>query len=273
MSGLGAAAVVCARRGWHVFPLVPRRKVPLTRHGLLDASCDPELVAAWWDEQPRANIGIACGPSRLLVVDVDGERGAEAWTRLAGSNGGHPATLTAETGRGCHVYFDGPGGRSSAGKLGPGVDSRGVGGYVVCPPSVHESGGVYRWVDPEAPVMPVPGWLADALEPPPAPVVGERYELPAGVAYTAYGLAALAGLVDEMAAAVEGQRNHTLNAVAYRAGRLVAAGELAEKVAFDELIDAAFTSGLKVNEAGRTFESGFRAGLQLPAQVAGREPR
>ena len=39
--------------------------------------------------------------------------------------------------------------RNSSGKLGDGLDVRGVNGYVVAPPSLHSSGNEYRWaVDP-----------------------------------------------------------------------------------------------------------------------------
>lgn len=271
MNELAAAAVVYAHRGWFVFPLVPRRKVPLTTHGLNDASCDPALVAGWWREQPQANIGVACGPSGLLVVDVDGDEAAETWTRIAGSNGGYQSTLTAKTGNGFHIYFTGPG-RSSAGRLGRRIDTRGVGGYVVAPPSIHESGHMYRWLDAAAPVTAAPGWVSAALELPAsaAAPMGAARRLPDGAPYTAYGLIALAGIVDEMAAAAEGHRNHTLNALAYRSGRLVAAGEIAEEVAFEELVDAALATGLDPDETSRTFASGFRAGLQIPAQVGER---
>jgi hypothetical protein len=267
---LARAAVRYAELGWYVFPLVPRRKVPLTSHGLLDASCDHGLVAAWWRENPRANIGVACSPSGLLVVDVDGEEAAQAWADLCARHHGHAKTFTARTASGWHHYFAGEG-RSTTGRLAPGIDTRGRGGYVVVPPSVHESGTVYRWLKLEGvPLAPLPGWVAEALEPPPAAPVGEPRMLPIGSPYTRYGLAALAGLVDEMAGTPEGQRNATLNALAYRAGRLVAAGELAEAVAFQALVDAALTSGLEADEAGRTFRSGFEAGLQRPLSVEAR---
>jgi hypothetical protein len=269
VSELAAAAIEYAERGWHVFPLVPRGKRPLTRHGLHDASRDPGLVAAWWAETPSANIGIDCGRSYLEVVDLDGEEAAQAWAALAARHGGHPQTLTARTRSGWHLYFAGEG-RSTTGKLGPGIDSRGRGGYVVAPPSVHPSGHVYRWLDPEAPLAPLPEWVEAALAPPPPAPIGEARSLPDGVPFTRYGLTALAGLVDEMAATGEGQRNATLNRIAFRAGQLVAAGELAEAVAFQELIDAALTSGLGADEAGRTFRSGFQAGLLRPARVEAR---
>jgi bifunctional DNA primase/polymerase-like protein len=88
---LGAAAVACAERGWHVVPIVPMRKVPVTRNGFLEASTALGLVGAWWEEFPRANIGVAYGPSGLLVVDVDGAEAMHAWDGLVVRHGGHPA--------------------------------------------------------------------------------------------------------------------------------------------------------------------------------------
>jgi Bifunctional DNA primase/polymerase, N-terminal len=267
MNDLATAAVAYARRGWFVFPVAARGKTPVTRRGMLDASTDTELVAAWWEQRPQANIGVACGPSGLLVVDLDGEDAVRAWADLAARHGGHQRTLVARTGKGFHGYFAGEG-RSSAGRIGPRIDTRGGGGYVIAPPSVHGSGAVYRWIDPELDPVPVPEWLTEALDrgQPDSPV-GERQELPHGALWTSYGCSALAAITDEMAATVEGERNSTLNALAYRCGRLSAAGQLAEDVAHDFLIAAAIQAGLGGDEAEATFRSGFTAGLFRPVSL------
>jgi hypothetical protein len=261
-----SAAIEYANRGWYVFPCAPRGKTPLTNRGVRDASGDVGLVSAWWDESPRANIGIACGPSGLLVVDIDGPDAMHAWSVFIGDNGGLRRTLIARTGKGVHFYFAGEG-RSSAGRIAPHVDTRGVGGYVIAPPSIHGSGAAYRWLDPRVLPAPVPGWLLERLERgAPAPeAVGQRRWLPLGIEFTAYGKAALAGLREDVLTAEEGQRNDTLNGASYRAGRLAAAGELDVDVAATLLVEAAVAAGLPQEEAARTFWSGTSAGLQLPA--------
>jgi hypothetical protein len=262
---LGEAAVAYARRGWHVFPLAPRGKTPVTQHGMLDATCDVGLVAAMWEFRPLANIGVSCGPSRLLVVDVDSQEGARVWGELCILHGGRPRTRTVITGRGFHFYFSGKG-RSSASRIATGVDTRGAGGYTILPPSIHGTGARYRWLDPEVCVVPAPGWLLELLlESARSELeVGVRRHLPDGVEATAYGKAALDGLRADMLATQEGWRNDTLNRLGYRAGRLAAAGELDVALAERVLVEAAVEVGLPEEEAVRTYRSGAGAGLLLP---------
>lgn len=167
---LGAAALYYAvEMGWAVFPLAPHGKVPLIGkaqggNGLLDASTDPDQIWQWWSETPTANVGIATGDrSGLVVVDVDGAAGEDALSDY----GVMPGTPTASTGKGRHLLFARPadGLRNSAGKLGPQLDVRGDGGYIVAPPSVHPSGAVYRWteVPGRVPLAPVPDAIVDRL--------------------------------------------------------------------------------------------------------------
>jgi hypothetical protein len=233
---------------------------------MLDASTDPGLVAAWWDANPKANIAVSCGASSLMVVDVDSQEAARAWSELCALHGGRPRTRVAVTARGFHFYFAGKG-RSSAGRIASGVDTRGAGGYAILPPSIHQSGTPYGWMNPDVEPLPVPEWLLDALErgiPEPS-AVGERRRLPDGASFTAYGKVALDGLREDMLAAQEGWRNDTLNRLGYRAGRLAAAGELDVKVAEGVLVEAAVAIGLPEDEAVRTYRSGAGAGLLLPA--------
>jgi len=109
----------------------------------------------------------------LLVLDIDPRHGGPAsLAQLEVQYGPLPKTVTAATGGGgCHYYFRYPLDgmyRNTAGKLGPGIDTRGAGGYVLAPPSNHASGNLYRWIhDPEStPLADAPGWLLDLLREP-----------------------------------------------------------------------------------------------------------
>src|SRR5690606_34972004 len=108
MNELFEAAVELARQGIRVFPLKPRSKIPLTRNGFKDATCDVEKVKRWWTRWPDANIGIVPGPSGLVGFDVDGPEG-EATARSLGLF--EVPTLRVRTGRedgGIHLYFRRP---------------------------------------------------------------------------------------------------------------------------------------------------------------------
>jgi len=59
-----------AKLGFKVFPCASDGKKPITKHGLKDATTDVDLINRWWDERPRANIGMLT--QDLIVIDVDG---------------------------------------------------------------------------------------------------------------------------------------------------------------------------------------------------------
>ena len=153
-----------------------RGKHPATRWRR-EATNDPDVVRRWFSAGPR-NVGVACGPSGLLVIDEDRPGALADYAAEIGQ--AIPPTLTVTTGRGQHYYFRAPEGvtlGNAVGDLrGRGIDVRGDGGYVVGPGSLHETGVLYLPVDPDAPILPAPAWLVEALTPkPPA----ERLARPA----------------------------------------------------------------------------------------------
>ncbi len=148
-------ALEYARHGWSVFPC-NIDKSPKTRNGLHDASKDPEQIKAWWTRWPDASIGAPTGPvNGWWVLDVDRPKkpgdpdGLVSFAELEAKYGQLPATMKQRTGGGGFHYFfkwNGQKIRNSTGKVSPGIDVRGDGGYVILPPSGHPSGGRYEWL-------------------------------------------------------------------------------------------------------------------------------
>lgn len=147
------AAIEYAKKGFAVFPLKYRDKVPLTRNGCKDATTDAAQIKAWWQKYPNANIGLATGAvsQNVFVIDldidedrgIDGYHSLEDWQR---EHGDFPETWTAITGRGgYHLYYRGNGKIKNRAGIIDGVDIRGNGGYVVAPPSIHKNGNRYEW--------------------------------------------------------------------------------------------------------------------------------
>jgi len=159
-----------AELGYAVFPCAPGRKVPLTKHGLLEATTKIEQITEWWTQQPHANVAIRT--DGLLVVDIDGE--GNAWltnepAKLAEFDSA-PVSLTPHGGR--HHFFRQPAGRAwrnTVGKIAEHVDTRARGGYVLVAPSVVE-GTPYRWQEEHELSVPPhklpepPAWLVDLLD-------------------------------------------------------------------------------------------------------------
>ena len=169
-----AAALDYATRGWAVFPLAERSKLPKISKadggdGFYDATTDEAQIREWWGRWPNANVGIRTGPeSGLVVLDIDPDHGGEkslGWYEQ--EFGPLPDTATGRTGGdGTHLYYTHPSDGSVPGKNAflPGLDIKSAGGYVVGPPSIHASGERYAW-DPEhgEALAPAPEGLVDAL--------------------------------------------------------------------------------------------------------------
>jgi hypothetical protein len=145
-AALAAAALWYASHGIPVFPLAVGGKTPLTRNGFKDATCDADKVRAWWQKTPQANIGSPTG-TRSDVIDVDGPAGYASLAELeeSGFDPG-PVLACARTPRGLHLHVP-PGGGNATGWR-DGIDLRGLGGYVVMPPSRRADGRGWRWMAP-----------------------------------------------------------------------------------------------------------------------------
>jgi hypothetical protein len=259
-----SGALDYARLRRAVFPLEPRGKKPLTTHGLHDATSDVHQIRKWWRRWPQANIGLPTGRD-FDVLDVDDQPAAMALQTLM-PGWPDPAVPAVQTARGCHYYFPATHLGSRTHLLGVGLDFRGLGGYVVAPPSVHRSGFVYRWRKPLGGSMPPPPRaLWEVLDPPKPSPSREGFRVLQGG--RGYGYAALVAECERVRTAPEGCRNDTLNRASFNLGQLVGAGLLDLRGVAVALWDAAAACGLPESEAERTIESGLNAGMANPRRV------
>ncbi|MCT7355000.1 bifunctional DNA primase/polymerase [Streptomyces sp. 15-116A] len=271
-----AHALSAAERGLAVIPL-SRTKLPALRsphrddpdpvrppchgecgrfgHGVYDASPDPARIRAMFAAAPRATgYGIACGlpPHHLIGIDLDTKNGTDSSAALRELALRHlftiPATvvvLTPSGGR--HLWLSGPPDvvvPNSAGRLAPGIDIRGAGGYLVGPGSRTEH-GTYTAAPGTAHLAPAacPPALLRLLLPPP------RAHHPTPASAGGHGQ----GLVQFVLAAHEGQRNTRLFWAACRAYEDGIGPALA-----DALVEAALDTGLSEREARATIASAAR---------------
>lgn len=270
------AALRYAAKGWAVFPLGEKSKHPMIRtedggRGFHDATTDSAIVSDWFRRWLDANVGIATGAaSGIDVLDVDPKNGGDVTlAALVAEHGALPPTLTADTGGGgLHLVFRHVPGIVRTIGFRPGLDYLGDHGYMVAAPSIHPSGGVYRWRSDVVTVADAPAWLLDlvtARKRKQAPSTGFRSPpLPSTFGGTSYGRVALERACAALAATGQGGRNRTLNAAAFNLGRLVAAGHLAAGDVVAHLLDAACANGY-ADEAGEVstvavIESGMAAG-------------
>lgn len=281
---LVAVALGLAGQGWHIFPLIPNDKRPAIRDWEQRATIDPARIRRCWSAGPYG-IGIACGPSGLVVVDLDqpkdGQTSPPEWaghrdgwhvlgTLMRQAHVALPGTFTVQTGRaGTHLYFshpaDGPQYRNTAGKLGWLIDTRAHGGYVVAPGSTV-AGRDYRILSEREPAV-LPDWIAGRIAPeelpPQQPVTVTLADDQAG----RYVAAAISRQLSWFEQAPQGERNHALYRTAAALGQLVAGGAVAEQEIEGLLTQAAHRAGLRPAEIRRTIASGLRAGARRPRTV------
>ena len=154
------SALLYARAGFRVFPIAQDKK-PLAKWKSTEpATTDESQIREWWGKKyPNANIAIATGENErasglfLVIIDLDNKEnksGSKAFFEWQKENSVvFPETLTAKSGGGGYhyYYFCEKPYKSKADILGEksGVDIRTVGGCIIAPPSLHESGKRYEW--------------------------------------------------------------------------------------------------------------------------------
>ncbi|MFF4540889.1 bifunctional DNA primase/polymerase [Streptomyces aureus] len=280
MTSLLSAALAAAEHGWHVFPLQPGRKVPAlhgertcTGTGPCEqghwkweqrATTDPDRIRAAWSRAPF-NVGIATGPSGLLVIDLDTPEhkgssdapdGAATFGALC-ERAGHavPDTYRVRTASGgTHLYFTTPSGirmTNTQGTVADSVDTRGWGGYVVAAGSATPAGAYEALCGPVAAAL--PSWLQSVLQPAPKRSQGPSVAV-AGQSRR-YADVALAEECRNVASAPVGKREATLFRAARALGRFVAWGDLPRHVVEEALQTGGEAAGLSTAQCRSTLRS------------------
>ena len=262
------ASLAYTRLGYSVLPLVPGEKRPhprLAPRGLRDATTDLEEVTRWLREVPKVGLGLL-PPESVLVLDIDNAALVEEVIKRFGL-GGAPRQKTPRGG--AHLFLKLPPNvtLSTATRVAPGIDLRGMGrAYLVAYPTALPNGR-YLWLRPltrpeELPEA--PAGLLDLLLPPPPPrptTWGPASASPRRLK------ALLEAYAQAVAAAPKGTRHLTLVRYARAAGGLIPHG-LAREEALEALVEAAMRAGLPEHEARAAAEWGLRAGEAVPLNLA-----
>lgn len=179
-------AVKYLNAGFRCLQIAPqsKRPVPPKWQNLI---ADVDMVDDWFPFEGSYNLGIICGQQpngvNLLAIDVDPKSdGDHTWDELCERFERPRGPVHRTPSGGWHVFYDAPLDvcRTTAGLLGPGIDTRGVGGQVLVPPSVvlnHETGEIGFYSGDNqlfySPVPTLPDFLADLMV---IPVPVERFD-------------------------------------------------------------------------------------------------
>lgn len=297
-------------RGWPVLPLAPGQSRPMACrqcnskspdrvphvgpedcphpldycHGWRAGTLDHQRFETWCDRFPQMNLGIATGPARLLVIDLDTESHGKIEDpsyQIEGVRDGYDVFALAliryhTTGRaalpwpddtmmvqtpsgGMHLYWRIPHGlkiRSLAGAFGPLVDVKNAGAFIVAPTSAKPTGRYTRLGDVAEPAR-VPDWLLHHLRATghmPEPRTRRDYK-PRLESDDGSGLRILDEIANRLANAAEGTRHAQLCTATTAAAHLVADGRVTEDQALDAVRDAGYAAGRdgrEIDDAWRT---------------------
>ncbi len=155
---LEQALLLSEKMQWSIIP-IGRNKKPLIEWKKYQSErASKEQIIEWFIKYPNTNVGVVTGKiSNLLVIDIDPRHGG------TDEDFKDVITVKAKTGGGgLHLYFQYEEGVQNSAGIKPGIDIRGEGGYIISPPSIHDSGKAYEWETP--PVSNPPIKLPDSIK-------------------------------------------------------------------------------------------------------------
>lgn len=244
----------------------------LVCHGCYAGTTDVDRLTAMWEHLPHALVGIRTGrPSGIFVLDFDmhttDKDGNNALQRLMRDGSLFKSVAAKTGGGGMHLYYRHPGELSvpndNRGKLAPGVDVKGEGGYVIAPPSAKRGKPSYSWIpglDPWS--QKIASLSMEALltitKSDDRPISLNPHKVT--VCDDAQILWKWEDALEDLRDATSGERNELLYRAACRGGEVVASGQLASATLISLLEVAAAEAGLKSSEIRQTIRSGLNRG-------------
>ena len=158
-------ALWAVEKGLCVSPVTADQKFPPLTSWKETSTRNKAAVLALAEKYPGCNWLVDCGKSTLAVLDEDvknGKDGKHTTFMLALEHGTFDETTIVQTPSGGRQWYFWGMTRNSVQALGDGVDTRGQGGYVVCPGSTV--GGVPYYLLREQTFQDLPAWINDALK-------------------------------------------------------------------------------------------------------------
>jgi hypothetical protein len=283
------AALSYLERGWSFYPCVRGTKEPYNQLLPLLVNENGKRRPSWkvfqtqlptrrdvetWFTVADANIALLPGAlSKFVALDIDGMEGY----RIADEcfDGYWPRTPRVKSARGWHLYFQHPGFPVRGATGLPELELRGDGASITAPPSLHESGVVYRWdmFSPiETPLAPLPDWLLEIAERNEEKRQMElnrprgEYSYSSAQNYGAYMNKVLHNVLSELRSCTY-ERNKKLNVCAIQLGHYVGNGMIDEATVIGALEGVAYEIGLAAREILPTIRSGLRKGISEPAPL------
>jgi len=281
------AALICAKRGFKVFPayvkiINGKKDVKPCGPWRQIATDNAKIITDWFDAArgrfPDASLCIATGESGLVVVDGDGEEGVRNLRALD-----LPQTWIVRTpGGGEHHYYRADPARpvrNSASKIAPNVDIRGDGGFTFAPPSA-DARGVYMTIEDGPESLPIVPQSVSGSTGPAVPKE-DVFELPGkpqhdGVWPAEQAWKRAKGWLDKVSEAPDGAVNDTLSRASYFVGKFVGGGLWAPEQAEAGLMGALHKN--PVHDIAddprmlKTVRSQLTAGAQHPYAVKPNPP-
>lgn len=144
------SALEYSKKGFFVFPCREKESLPFItksgkqktlkpkspyyKGGFQNATTDGSQIKAWWNKHPNAGIGISCGHSNLVVVDIDIKDGHSGFDTFMGLNVSDEGALHSITpSGGMHIIYKGL--TNSYANVKTAIDLRSLGSYILVPPS------------------------------------------------------------------------------------------------------------------------------------------